>query len=112
MSALFISQVTQPKIQIAAEFIRDRLAEAKLAFFISLATLVEPILREFQSDCRLPPFLYQEITYLITAIMRIVKLEVVEKNSSIMKIKLKDSNFMVASKTDFLFVKVCKFLHI
>ena len=80
MVALFILHITQPNFQIVAEFIRDCLAKAKLALFISLATLVEPILREFQSDCRLPPFLYEEITYLITAIMRrFVKLEVVEK---------------------------------
>ena len=29
-----------------------------------------------------------------------------------MKIELKDSNLMVASKSDFLLVKVCKFLQI
>ena len=42
VSALFNLQVTQPNFQVVAEFIRDCLAEAKLAFFISLATLVEP----------------------------------------------------------------------
>lgn len=87
--------------KIVADFVRDPLAEAKLAFFISLATLVEPFLREFQSDDPLGPFLYQEITYLMTIVMkRFVKPEVLEKNSSAIKVELTHNNLIPASKID------------
>lgn len=72
---------------------------AKLSFFISTASLVEPFLVEFQSEHPLAPFLFEELTYLTTIIMRrVVKPEVLEGCTSVIKLDTKSDNLLPASK--------------
>lgn len=53
------------RIILTFEFLQTlyRLSGAKLAFFISLSSLVEPFLIDFQSDAPLTPFLYEDLQF-------------------------------------------------
>ena len=87
--------------QIVFNFVKDKLAGAKLTFFISIASMVEPFLTEFQSDDPLAPFLYEELTYLTRNIMtRVVKKDFLEKLTSIIKVEMKNENLISAKEID------------
>nr|CAD7458989.1 unnamed protein product [Timema tahoe] len=50
--------------------INDKLLGPKLAFFKTLALEVEPILVAFQVDAPMAPFLYTDLTNMVTSVMR------------------------------------------
>lgn len=87
----FVEGVRQDKIEptcksfiIVAKLIEDPLLCAKLAFFKSLASDVEPFLREFQSDAPLVPFLHTALCQILKNVLeRFMKPEVVKNVSSI-----------------------------
>lgn len=86
---------------VVASFVKDKFASAKLAFFISVASMIEPFLTEFQSDNPLAPFLYQEFTSFISNIMsRFVKKEVLEKATSVSKVDLRSENLLSSLNVD------------
>ena len=56
--------------------LNDSLLLAKIAFFKSVASEVEPFLREFQSDSPMVPFLYNDMSQMVRSIMeRFMKIE-------------------------------------
>lgn len=74
--------------QIVAAAVDDKLLLAKLTFFQSLATEVEPFLREFQTDNPMAPFLFDAIYLLLqNAMRRFIKSEIIEANQ-LMKIDM------------------------
>lgn len=87
----FVEGVRQDKIEptcksfsIVAKFIQDPLLCAKLAFFKSLASDVEPFLREFQSDAPLVLFLHSALCQMLKHVLdRFMKPEVIKSVSSI-----------------------------
>lgn len=88
--------VNHKNFQIVSQHVKDKFIDAKLEFFMSVASLVEPFLKEFQSDSSLAPFLYNDITYLITNIMeRFVKPQILETSTSIKDINLDDADILI-----------------
>ncbi|KMQ92372.1 hypothetical protein RF55_7647 [Lasius niger] len=87
----FVEGVRQDKIEptcksfsIVAKFIQDPSLCAKLAFFKSLASDVEPFLREFQSDAPLVPILHSALCQMLKHVLdRFMKPEVIKSVSSI-----------------------------
>lgn len=56
---------------------------AKLAFFVSISSLLEPFLKEFQCDAPMAPFLHKELTIMLSTVMnKFVKPEIMANNSS------------------------------
>lgn len=87
--------------QVVSNFVKDKMALPKLAFFKSTAALVEPFLVEFQSEDPLAPFLHSELTSLTTNIMRrVVKKDVLQTSTSVIKVDMKSDNLLPASKVD------------
>lgn len=75
--------------ETVASAIKDKLLRLKLAFFYSMASMLEPFLREFQTDEPMAPFLYQEtfdLTYSLLA--KIVKPDVLSKCTKLYSLKL------------------------
>ena len=74
----------------------DKLMGPKLAFCSYVASLVEPFLKEFQSNAPLAPFLYTDLTVLMTDLMTIfIKKEVLEKANNVFKIDImKEENYV------------------
>lgn len=76
----------------------DKLLEAKLAFFISLAEDMETCLREFQADRPMAPFISQDLLTLLKCCMdRIVKGEVMN-NKTIMCVDMKNPDNLKTAK--------------
>nr|CAD7264918.1 unnamed protein product [Timema shepardi] len=61
---------TSPSYQAMVTGINDKLMGPKLAFFKTLALEVEPILATFQGDTPMAPFLYTDLTNMLTSVMR------------------------------------------
>lgn len=78
--------------------LKDPLLAAKLAFFKSVATEVEPMLREFQTDDPMVPFLHSVLTQLLKSLIdRFMKSEKIKSVSQIKKIDVENNdNFMLA----------------
>lgn len=75
----------------------------RLTFFCVLAEEVEPFLRKFQSQEPMAPFLYSELNALLASLLsRIVKKDVMEKETSVFSIKLDEPKNLIAAK-DFKF---------
>ena len=78
---------------------------AKLSFFKTAASLVELFLREFQSEDPLAPLLHRELTDLTTTIMqRVVKQEVLAKNTSVIKVQMTSDNLIPVMNVDLEFL--------
>ncbi|XP_063230592.1 uncharacterized protein LOC134535429 [Bacillus rossius redtenbacheri] len=88
--------------KIICSAVKDEMMGAKLAFFTAGASLVEPFLREFQSDDPMAPFLHQELQALTTTVLkRVVRKEVIESAQSITNIDLsKNENLLLANQVD------------
>jgi len=68
----------------------------KLSFF---SAMLEPFLREFQADTPMAPFLYNEFHTLVHSMMqRVVKTEVLNDTSCLIKIDLSDKSNLISAK--------------
>lgn len=88
--------------KIVCSALDDKLLPAKLAFFQTIASEVEPFLTRFQSDAPLSPLLYDALLSTLRRIMsRFVKGDVLDSSSNIASIDLKkDTNIIPAKKID------------
>ena len=79
---------------VVKQVVSNQLLNAKLAFFQSFATDIEPFLTEFQSTDPKIPFLFDTLSSLYFDIVkRIVKSEILSKyEKNILNIDLKDEN--------------------
>jgi hypothetical protein len=65
----------------------DKLAAAKLAFFVSVAAQFEPFLRKYQTATPMAPFLYEDIADLLRGLMkRFVKKSIMDDADSSAKL--------------------------
>lgn len=77
--------------KIVEEHLRDNMLGPKIAFFKTIATDLEPFLRQFQSDWPLAPFLHSALTSVIKTVMgRFVKSEFISPSVDLKK----DSNLL------------------
>jgi hypothetical protein len=94
--------ITCMSFKTVCTFVEDPLLEAKLTFFISLIALVEPFLKEYQTDVPLVPFLHGSLESIAINVMgRFVKESVLKENTAIHKVDLKKKqNLLSASEID------------
>lgn len=87
---------------VVAKMVSDPLCGPKLSFFMASAASVEPFLREFQGEAPLVPFLYEEMTRLVTnAMQRIVKPDRLKvKPKALLEIELSNENLLTSSEVD------------
>ena len=89
-------QVTDPKnksFQCVKDWVNDKLAVAKLSFFTSIASFVEPFLTFYQTDHPVMPFLSSDLETLLRNLMKkFLKSDVLEKASSTVKLLKIDLN--------------------
>jgi len=79
--------------------VTDKLLGVKISFFSSLAGEIEPILREFQTDSPMAPFLYTEFrSLLLNLLCRVLKPEVAN-NCDPEKVDLNDSANVISGET-------------
>ena len=57
-------------VKTVKEACADPLAEAKIAFFCSVASVLEPFLRRFQADAPMAPFLHAELFNVLLVLMK------------------------------------------
>jgi hypothetical protein len=80
----------------------DSLTEAKIAFFISISSIVEPFLKKYQTSNPSAPFLYDDLTHIIRTLMsRYVKPSVLQQantTTKLMKIDVKLSDNRLSYK--------------
>ena len=58
----------------------DPLAEAKITFFCSVASALEPFLRRFQTDAPMAPFLHADLFNVLLVLMkRFIKRDLMDK---------------------------------
>ena len=82
---------------IIEEHIKDPLLGAKLAFFKTLSSYIQPLLREYQDNLPLAPFLYTSLRNLI--IREMERFVIPDKVSPSLKVLI-DENLLVAKKID------------
>ena len=71
----------------------DPLAEAKIAFFCSVASALEPFLRRFQTDAPMAPFLYAELFNVLLVLMkRFIKRDLMDKATTPQQLSKLDVN--------------------
>ena len=69
------------------EAVEDPLTIAKLSFFISVAGMVEPFLRRFQTDSPMVPFLHDELQKIMRKLMqRFIKASELKKADTVKKL--------------------------
>ena len=80
-------------VKIVKEACNDPLTEAKISFFCSVASILEPFLRRFQTDAPMAPFLYSEIYCVLQVLMRrFIKRDVMDKATTPKKLNEIDIN--------------------
>lgn len=90
-------QITANSFAVVAKFIKDPFLPAKLEFFRSLASDLEPFLSEFQTDSPLAPFLYDSLSTIVNTQMdRVVKPSVLLENQPRKNLELKNENLVSA----------------
>lgn len=102
---IFVDEVEKNKslhsnsYEIVKRAISDQLLSAKLEFFSSLASDIEPFLEKFQSDEPMVPFLFEELSALLmTQISRIIKPGALEEIKSLKDLKILEKNYLSASE--------------
>ena len=77
----------------------DPLAEAKIAFFCSVASVLEPFLRRFQTDAPMVPFLHAELFNVLLVLMkRFIKTDLMDKATTPQQLSKLDVNRKESSK--------------
>ena len=67
-------------VKTVKEACANPLAEAKIAFFCSVASALEPFLRSFQNDTPMAPFLHAELFNVLLALMKtFIKRDLMDK---------------------------------
>ncbi|XP_063219581.1 uncharacterized protein LOC134529431 [Bacillus rossius redtenbacheri] len=94
---------SEPKcasFMVVKNALRDKLLGPKLAFFSSVASEIEPFLKEFQTDKPMAPFLYSDFCAVVKNLMiRFVKPEVIE-SKPLSAIDLSGTNLMSHKNVD------------
>jgi hypothetical protein len=92
----------------------DSLTEAKIAFFLSIAAVMEPFLKKYQTAKPSAVFLYDDLTRIIRTLMsRFIKPSLLQENkmtAKLLKIDVKLSNNRVSYKECSIGVAAQKFL--
>ena len=57
-------------VKIVKEVCRDELMPAKIAFFSSAASVLDPFCRRFQTNAPMGPFLYAEVLNIIEVLIK------------------------------------------
>lgn len=84
--------------EIVSNALTDKLLSARLAFFRTLASDVEPFLTDFQSDDPLAPFLYERIVALLKTVMvRFVRPDILNE-MQLSKIDLDNKDHVLGAK--------------
>lgn len=95
------NQLSSTSFETVTRMVKDPFLPAKLQFFISFASDIEPFLKEFQSDVPLAPFLYDAVTCIIkTQMNKVVKPSVLQSVSDIKCIKLHKENLLNSKNID------------
>ena len=80
-------------VKAVKEASADPLAEAKIAFFCSLASALEPFLRRFQTDALMAPFLHAELFNVLLVLMkRVIKRDLMDKAITPQQLRKLDAN--------------------
>lgn len=87
------------------DHVQDPLIIAKLQFFISIAKILQPFLKKFQTDAPMLPFLAQELhTILQTVLAKFIKPAVMEEATTVAKVAnidvTKKENVVAPKKVD------------
>ncbi|XP_034246267.1 uncharacterized protein LOC117648128 [Thrips palmi] len=91
--------VTTPSYETIKTALKDNLLTSKLAFFASIANMLEPFLTEFQSDKPMAPFLFCSLEGVLTDLMKIfVKKKVLAENNDLHKVDLSDDKNLITAK--------------
>nr|CAD7572037.1 unnamed protein product [Timema californicum] len=87
---------------IISTSVKDKLLAPKLAFFQSVAIMVEPFLIQFQSDAPLAPFLYEALISLMKSLMkRFVKSDKLDSARSLLELGIfNETNLLNAKYVD------------
>lgn len=93
---------TCKSFKVISTALEDKLLKAKLCFFQSLATDLEPFLLRFQSDLPLAPFVYGSLLSTMKTVMsRFVKPEIIESTTNVATLDLQlKVNILPANKID------------
>ena len=71
----------------------DHLAEAKITFFCSVASALEPVLWRFQTDAPMAPFLHAELFNVLLVLMkRFIKRDLMDKATTPQQLSKLDVN--------------------
>lgn len=90
---------TSNSFKVVSTALRDKLLASKLTFFVFVASMVEPFLREFQTNAPMVPFLHGELTSLVRLLLdRVVKNEVLQNCVSVNKVDLQQVNNLIPLK--------------
>ena len=75
------------------EAFADPVAKAKIAFFCSVASALEPFLRRFQTDAPMAPFLHAELFNVLLVLMkRFIKRDLMDKATTPQQLSKLDVN--------------------
>jgi len=85
---------------IMVNCLKDNFLHAKIAFFQTLASDIEPFLKIYQTDSPLVPFLYTDLSNILKLVMeRFVKAEVLDKcNNNLTKIDVLNKENLIGPK--------------
>ncbi|KAJ8677143.1 hypothetical protein QAD02_012930 [Eretmocerus hayati] len=107
--------VVSKSYKTVSRMVKDRLIIPKLSFFSWLARIFEPFLTFYQSNNPSAPFLFDDLSYLLTRVMtRFVQPEELRSISNITEIDLKkESNLIPGARIDLAFatkdaIRQCK----
>jgi len=85
--------------ETVSEALKDKFLGTKLAYFSSTAGLLEPFLREFQTDAPTAPFLHGELSaIMLTLLRKVVKPEVMNYLNDATKVDLKNKENLIPVK--------------
>ena len=80
-------------VKTVKEACADPLTEAKIAFFCSVASALEPFLGKFQTDAPMAPFLHAELFNVLLVLMkRFIKRDLMDKATTPQQLSKLDVN--------------------
>ncbi|KAJ8671195.1 hypothetical protein QAD02_002454 [Eretmocerus hayati] len=92
------STLNNENFTIIGRHLRSKLLRPRLAFFETIGCVVEPFLREFQSDAPMMPFLFTGLKSTVDNLMqRIVRPKILARHHDPWKIDLEDKNNLLSA---------------
>ena len=79
-------------VKTVKENVADPSTSCRISFFINIASVLEPLLRHFQSDAPLVPFLYQQLEVMQNLMQKFIKRKVLLEAASVQKLMKIDLN--------------------